>query len=464
MDEEDDSITNLRSNLMSRPLSKTQSLFRKARRYIPNGVNSNFRYWGDDDTLVITRGAGPHIWDADGNRYIDYRLGFGPIILGHAHPAVTERVCKAVQDGTLFAATTPLEIELAERFVRLTGMDKVRLANTGSEATSHTLRIARAYTGRERFIKFDGQYHGAYDYVLYNTPAVSADRMGPRRRTRHVATSKGIPRAIQNYIVTLPYNDFECLEEAFEAHGEELAAVMVEPMMGNTAGILPKPGWLEQMRALCDRYGVLLVFDEVKTGFRLANGGAQEYFGVRADLAAYAKAMGNGYPVAAVAGSERIMAMIDEGDVAHGGTYVGNTVATAAANATLEMLEREPVIETIFATGSALMAGLGEILTRHGITHVVAGVPSMFGLMVGCEQPPADYHGYARADHEFYAHVVSGLIERGVLPDDDSREPWFLCYSHDSADVAYTLEAFEQALREAKQSYVSPVKPLPLAA
>ncbi|RME07770.1 MAG: aminotransferase class III-fold pyridoxal phosphate-dependent enzyme, partial [Anaerolineae bacterium] len=281
---------------------KTHELFAKARQYIPHGVNSNFRYWGDDDTLIIERGQGAYVWDADGKRYIDYRLAFGPIILGHADPRVTQRVQQAIEKGTLFAWTTPLEIQVAERICRMTGVEKVRLTNTGTEATFHALRIARAYTGREKFIKFEGQYHGMIDYFMFGTASSSEKHLGPRDDPRTEPMSLGIPQGIGDYVLNLPFNDFEILEETMAKHGEEIAAIFVEPILGNAAGILPKPGFLEKIRELCDKYGAVLVFDEVKTGFRIANGGAQEYFGIRADLVTYAKSLGNGFPIAAIGG------------------------------------------------------------------------------------------------------------------------------------------------------------------
>jgi glutamate-1-semialdehyde 2,1-aminomutase len=433
--------------LMWKNTNRTRALFNRARQVIPFGVNSNFRYWGDENTFVITRGEGSHLWDADGNRYIDYRLGFGPIILGHAHPVVTRRVCEAIQNGTTFAFTTPYEIELAERFTRMTGMDKVRLSNTGTEATMHALRIARAYTGREKFVKFEGCYHGNCDYVMYSTPNIDVEKLGLRCRPRRVKGTDGMPNAIRNYLISLPYNDFEAVSQAMAEQGEEIAAIMVEPVMGNVAGILPEPGWLEHLRRLCDETGSLLLFDEVKTGFRLARGGAQEYFGVKADLAAYAKAMGNGFPVSAIAGRDDIMAVVEPGKVAHGGTYCGNVVAAAAANATLEVLETEPVIETIFATGRELMDGIGDILTRIGIPHVVTGVPSMFSLLVGRDTPPTDYRTYCKNDFDLSTRLLDGLVARGVMVDNDPREPWFICYAHSAQDVAETLTALEDAAK-----------------
>lgn len=429
---------------------KTQAIFQKAKQYIPHGVNSNFRYLGDDDAFIITRGEGAYIWDADGNRYIDYRLGFGPIILGHAYPAVVKRVQEAIEGGTVFAWTTPLEVQVAERIARLCKVDKVRLANSGTEATMHALRIARAYTGREKFIKFEGQYHGMADYFMFSTASSPARALGSRRSPIPAPVTSGIPRAIQEYVISLPFNDLEAVERTLKARWGEMAAVFVEPMMGNAAGIMPRPGFLEGLRALCDEYGVVLVMDEVKTGFRIGNAGAQGYFGVKADLVTYAKALGNGFPIAAIAGKEEVMMTVEPGAVAHGGTYTGNVVATAAADATLEILENEPVIETIFRRGETLMTGIAEILSEAGIPHVITGLPSMFGLLLGTEETPTEFRHYLEGDAHLYEQIMQALYRYGVMPDLEGLEPWFLCYSLSEADVAETLEKFNQAVQEAK--------------
>lgn len=436
---------------MPRDLTKTQQLLERARRVTPYGVNSNFRYWGDEDTLVIPRGEGSRIWDADGNSYIDYRLAFGPIILGHGYPAVTDRVVDAIKDGVVFAWTTPGEIEVAERIVRLTGIDQVRLGNTGTEVTMHALRVARAHTGRERFIKFEGQYHGMHDYVLFSTASAQLGALGSRRDPINVQGSSGIPEAIRHYAINLPFNDFERLEETVDARWHDLAAIFVEPLLGNAASVMPQPGWLEKMRELCDQYGIVLIFDEVKTGFRIANGGAQEYFGVQADLVTYAKALGNGFPIAAFGGKEEVMRTVQPGRVAHGGTYSGNVIGTAAADATLEILENEPVIDTIVERGQRLMDGIDQILTDADIPHRLIGPPPIFGLILGTDEEPTDFRAYLKGDAALYEHVAMELIDRGVMPDADGREPWFLSYSHTDEDIAETLTAFEDSVKAVKR-------------
>lgn len=436
---------------MSLQGTKTKSLFEKALRVIPYGVNSNFRYWGDDDTLVITRGEGAYVWDADGKRYIDYRLGFGPIILGHSYHSVVKRVQDAITEGTIFAWTTPWEIDLCERITRMCKVDKVRLTNSGTEATMHALRIARAYTGREKFIKFEGQYHGMADYFMFSTASANPKALGSKRSPINVQVTSGIPKGINQYVINLPFNDFERLEETIAAQWGDIAAIFVEPILGNAASIMPKPGFLEKMRELCNEYGIVLVFDEVKTGFRIANGGAQEYFKVQADLVTYAKALGNGFPIAAIAGKEEVMMTIQPGAMAHGGTYSGNVIGTAAAVATLEILESEPVINTIKKRGKTLMEGIREILTEADIPHVVTGVPSMFGLILGSDQTPHEFREYFNGDGELYERLAIELIHRGVQPDGDAREPWFLCAALSEEDVNETLNIFNDSVKAAKE-------------
>jgi glutamate-1-semialdehyde 2,1-aminomutase len=436
---------------MSLQGKETKRLFNKAKQYIPHGVSSNFRYWSDDDNLVISKGEGAYIWDADGKRYIDYRLGFGPVILGHAYPQVVEKVNEAMREGTTFAWTTPLEISVAEKITKMCKVDKVRMTNTGTEATMHALRIARSFTNREKFIKFDGQYHGMADYFMYNTASAKKGSLGSSLSPIIVPMSSGIPRAINQYVFSLPYNDLERLEQTIDANWGAIAAVFLEPIMGNVNGILAQKDFLNKLRELCTKYGIVLVFDEVKTGFRIANGGAQEYYGVPADLVTYAKSLGNGFPVAAIGGKEDIMMNIGPGKTAHGGTFSANGVAMAAADATLDLLESEPVIQTINERGKSLMDGFEEILGRSGIPHSVHGAPSMFGFSLGSSEDPRNWQEYTNTDTDLYEKIGMELNRLGIQPDADGAEPWFLCYSLSEKDVAETLTKFEEAVVKVKK-------------
>jgi glutamate-1-semialdehyde 2,1-aminomutase len=424
----------------------SKAIFDRARKVMPRGVTSNFRYWGDESTNIAKRAQGAYLWDADGNRYIDYRLGFGPVILGHAHEAVDAHVIQAIQDGQVYAMTTEREVRVAERVTTMCpAVEVVRYATSGAEATMHALRVARAYAGRDKIIKFEGQYHGMYDYALWSTYA-PVEALGSRRSPIPVAASSGIPRVIGDLIITLPFNDFELLEETFKRHWHELACIIVEPILGNCASIEPQPGFLDFIRNLCDQYSVVFILDEVKTGFRLAPGGAQELYQVRPDLATYAKSMGNGYPIAMFGGKREIMNVIGNG-VAHGGTYTGNTVAIAAAEKVLEMLANGTVLKRVAELGRMLQEGLSEILDRSGLPYVFSGHPSMFGLLFTDHQPK-DYRDWAASDHEGYEKIMQAMIERGVMPDPDSREPWFISAAHNEQDIADTLTAFEGALHE----------------
>jgi glutamate-1-semialdehyde 2,1-aminomutase len=331
-------------------------------------------------------------------------------------------------------------------------VDKVRLTNTGTEATMHALRIARAYTGREKFIKFEGQYHGMADYFMFSTASSYRGGLGSIRNPIALPNTSGIPKAINQYVITVPFNDFEALERAVKSNWGDLAAIFVEPMLGNSASIMPQPGFLEKIRELCDEYGIVMMFDEVKTGFRIANGGAQEYFGIQADLVTYAKAMGNGFPIAAIAGKEEVMMTIEPGGLAHGGTYSGNVVGAAAADKTLELLEEQPILETINQRGKALMTGIDDILTEQDIRHVLTGVPGMFGIFLGKDEEPHDFRDYLDGDGELYEKIGMGLNLRGIQPDSDGREPWFLCYALSQEDVAETLNIFNDSVKAAKES------------
>jgi len=427
---------------------KNQEVQKRAERVLPLGVNSNFRYWGEGLTPYVKRAKGATLWDVGGNQFIDYRLAFGPIILGHAFDAVDQKVIEEVKNGVLFAMTGELEIEVAEMIVEMCpAVEMVRMACSGTEATMHAVRVARAFTGRELLVKFEGNYHGFQDNTLWSTYA-PAEAYGNRRSPIPIAASSGIPRVLGEKIITLPFNDFEGLERVMRTHGDQVAAVISEPCQGNCGAINPQPGFLELIRKLTTEHGALFILDEVKTGFRIANGGAQELLGVRPDLATYAKALGNGYPVAALGGKREIMEIIGHG-VAVGGTYTNNKAGIAGAWATLKILEAEPVIETINRRGARLMAGLKRIFAEHGEQVVMSGYPGMFAFALGVDQVTCQ-RDWARSDRERLLRLAEAAMERGVMPDYDPREPWFLCYSHTEADIDRTLEVYAEIVKTVK--------------
>jgi glutamate-1-semialdehyde 2,1-aminomutase len=329
------------------------------------------------------------------------------------------------------------------------GIEQVRFANSGTEATMHALRIARSHTGRERIIKFEGQYHGMYDYMLFSTASSTVSALGHRRSPIPTPTSSGIPQAIHNLVITLPYNDSEALERTTKQTWHDVAAIIVEPIMGNVGGIMPQPGWLEHIRKLCDEHGIVMIMDEVKTGFRIAPGGAHEFFGVIGDLATYAKAMGNGFPIAAIGGNKEIMGSVGPGRTAHGGSYCGNVVGTAAADATLEIIAQGKALKTIETRGRALMKGISRTLTDAGLAHHILGVPSMFGIAL-CEEEPTDYRTWSKTDSMLYEKIMMTLVHQGALPEPDGREPWFLCAALSEQDVEDTLNHFEDAVKAVK--------------
>jgi glutamate-1-semialdehyde 2,1-aminomutase len=427
---------------------QTAAWFSRARANLVNGVSSQFRYWGDDDTLVIDRGEGAYVYDMDGNRYIDYQCGFGPVVLGHGHPAVVEAVAKSAAAGTTFAMTTAREVEAAEKFrAAVPWVETLRFTNTGTEATMHAIRLARGFTGRDVVLKFEGQYHGVHDYVMFSTAGAPPTALGSRHRPVPWQSSSGIPDAIRSYIRTLPFNDLDLVEKLFRNEGGSIATIIVEPMLGNAFGIMPEPGFLEGLRNICDEYGTVLIFDEVKTGFRIALGGAQEYFGVTPDLGTYAKSMGNGFPVAAIAGRGEVIRGWAKPGIGQAGTYSGNGVAVAAAAATIDVLSTGEAYAVMDKAGTALMEGVGQICEDRGLAAHLIGVPSMFSPVFS-EEPPKDFRDAAHHNEELYAEVVGGMIKRGVMPVDDALEPWFLCAALTDEDVATTLTAFDEALGE----------------
>jgi glutamate-1-semialdehyde 2,1-aminomutase len=424
------------------------ALYHRALKTLPGGTNSNFRAWGED-TVYIDRGKGGRIWDQDQNEYIDLRMGYGPVILGHGDDRVDDYVNQQMRKGVSFSLTSEDEVRAMELVCEITGwVDMARMTVSGTEATMHAMRLARAFTGKNKIVKFEGQYHGVHDYALISVAPDNMSELGDADKPVRLAWGRGIPDAVADTIVPARYNNLAMLRTLFEEQGGDIAAVIVEPVMGNAQGIMPQEGFHKSMRALTEEFGILLIFDEVKTGFRLAKGGAAEYFGITPDIGTFAKAMGNGYPAAAFGGRRDIMSQLPD-KVSHGGTYAGNRVAAAAAVKTLEILRDTNALETVHATGRRVQDGLREVLNPAGIPYVFTGHPSMFGIMF-TDEVPTEYRDWAKSDHELYDAVALGMMARGAMPEPDSREPWFICEAHSQGDtVDEIVTIFEESFRAA---------------
>ncbi len=426
-----------------RSLKKSNAHFQKAVRKLPLGVASNFRYWGDDKTIYVKRGKGGRIWDIDDNEYIDYRLGYGPAILGYADERVDEAARAGMDVGGVFALGTELEYTVACRISEMVpAAELVRYSNSGTEAVMTALRVARAYTGKDEHLIVEGGYHGMFNEVLWYTDIEAWD---PKSGEPEVLPySEGVPGLIKSLFHAVPLNDANVLEDVLIKHGNNIAAFLVEPIMGNCCGISATPEYMQSVRTLCDKHNVVLIVDEVKTGFRVAKGGVQELMGIKADLCTFAKALANGYPISVIAGREDIMRKIGDG-VVHGGTFTAHSVALAAADKTLEILAETDTLAGIAINGEKLRTGIDRILTARGIAHSFAGHPAMSGLFFNPE-PPSNYREWLDSDYEFYDAMAQELHELGILVEPDSREPWFLCAAHDMECVAETLEKFERAV------------------
>src|SRR5436190_2091154 len=419
-------------------------LYHRAAKTLPGGTNSNFRAWGED-TVYIDRGKGGRIWDQDQNEYIDLRMGYGPVILGHGDERVDDYVNEQMRKGVSFSLTSEDEVRAMELVCELTGwVDMARMTVSGTEATMHAMRLARAFTGRNKIVKFEGQYHGVHDYALISVSPDDMSELGDADKPVRLAWGRGIPDAVADTIIPARYNNLDQLRRLFEEQGDDIAAVIVEPVMGNAQGIMPQAGFHAAMRAMTEEFGILLIFDEVKTGFRFAKGSAAEYFGIRPDIGTFAKAMGNGYPAAAFGGRRDIMSQLPD-KVSHGGTYAGNRVAAAAAVKTLEIIRDTNALETIHATGRRIQDGLREVLNPSGIPYVFTAHPSMFGIMF-IEEVPTEYRDWAKSDHALYDAVALGMFARGAMPEPDSREPWFICEAHAEGDIVdQVVTIFEES-------------------
>ncbi len=421
--------------------AKSSEAWRRSQKFIPGGVNSPVRNFSKvgGNPLFIQRGQGAKIYDIDGNEYIDYVASWGPLILGHAHPHILQAIRGAMENGTSFGAPTELETELAEMIVNaVPSIEIVRLVNSGTEATMSAVRVARGYTARDKIIKIDGCYHGHVDYLLA--------KAGSGIATFGLSDSAGVPADFARNTLTVPFNDAEVVRQTIEANPDQIACVILEPIMGNMGIIPPQEGYLQALREITAQHGVVLIFDEVITGFRVAYGGAQSLYGVTPDMTCLGKIIGGGMPVGAYGGKKEIMQQVaPEGEVYQAGTLSGNPLAVSAGIATLKTLAEPDVYDRLESTAQALAEGLYDATISNGIDAFHSRVGSMLMLyFTGAEVVDAD--GARTSDVDRFNRYFWGMLERGVYIAPSQFEAGFVSLVHSEADVEGTVRAANEAL------------------
>ena len=421
-------------------MNRNEELFARAQLTIPAGVNSPVRAFRSvgGTPRFIARGEGAYLWDADGKRYLDYVGSWGPAVLGHAHPAVVGAVTEAATHGLSFGAPTEMEIQMAETLCRLVpSMELVRLVSSGTEATMSALRLARGYTGRGKIVKFEGCYHGHGDSLLV--------KAGSGALTFGTPSSAGVPPAIANETIVLPFNDLAAVDAAFRAEGERIAGIIVEPVAGNMNLVMPRPDFLPGLRAICDRYASVLIFDEVMTGFRVHLGGAQARYGIAPDLTTLGKVIGGGMPVGAFGGRRAIMERIAPlGPFYQAGTLSGNPVAVAAGLATLREIEAPGFYDRLAERTRSLTDGLTESARRAGVAFVAQSVGGMFGLYFASSIPET-YDAVMACDKERFNRFFHMMLDAGVYFAPSAFEAGFVSAAHSADDIAATLALADQA-------------------
>jgi glutamate-1-semialdehyde 2,1-aminomutase len=422
---------------------RSKKLFKKSAGLIPGGVNSPVRAFKavGGDPLFISRAKGSRIFDVDGNSLIDYVLSWGPMILGHAHPAVVKALKKAVDNGTSFGAPTALEVELAELVLKVyPSMDKIRMVNSGTEATMSAIRVARGFTGREKIIKFEGCYHGHADGLLV--------KAGSGAATFGVPDSPGVPKSYAKNTITLPFNDISVVRRTIEKEWRTIACVILEPVVGNMGCVLPKNGFLESLRRLTKKYGIVLIFDEVMTGFRVSFGGAQAYYGIDPDMTCLGKVIGGGLPVGAYGGKKEIMSMVSpEGPVYQAGTLSGNPLAMTAGIETIKELSRKGVYGRIEAKSLMLEEGLVDAAGRAGVKARFYRAGSMFCTYF-TDKEVYDYATAKTSDTTKFARFFCGMLQRGINLAPSQFEAGFMSLAHTDKDIRNTVKAAYETLKK----------------
>ena len=427
-------------------------LLAEAHRHMPQGVAENYRYWGEDRTLFIESAQGCRLTDCDGKSFVDFRLGYGPIILGYRDKRVDGAVIRQITDGGILSGfSTPLDIQVVQQVKALCpNIEKMRFANSGTEAVMGAVRTARGFTKRKHVAIVEGSFHGLYDEMMWKSDLENWDPKG-KAEPRIIPFGAGIPDKTRDLVSLIRLNDYDMVDMLLRDHGDDLAAILLEPIIGNAGSIAATQDWLQFLRDRCTQNGTMLILDEVKTGFRVAPGGAQQLYGIHADLTTYAKAMGNGYPVAAFGGRAEVMDCVGsfKGGVVHGGTYTANLIALSGASATLDILANTKAYDTINQAGANIRDCLGRVFTAAGIQHCFAGPPAMFGIHF-LDKVPTNYRDWRITDSELYAKFAWKLIDYGIMLEPDSREPWFICEAHGEVDLGWLEDVATRAMREAK--------------
>ena len=431
---------------MTQATSRSARLFKRAQELLPGGVNSPVRAFQavGGTPRFFERAQGPYVWDADSNRYIDYVLSWGPLILGHTHPAVVEAICVQAGRGATFGAPTALENELAELVIEaVPTVDLVRFVSSGTEATMSAIRLARAYTQREKIIKFAGCYHGHADSFLVQA--------GSGVATLGLPNSPGVVQAATANTLSAPFNDLDAVETLFKAHSSTIAAVMIEPVAGNMGLVPPREGFLAGLRRLCDEYGALLIFDEVMTGFRVAYGGAQAFYNIQPDLTCLGKVVGGGLPAAAYGGRREIMEMVaPAGPMYQAGTLSGNPLAMAAGIVTLKELRKPGVYERLSSATSTLCQGFWKAAFKAKLPFQAAKVGSMWGFFFA-EQEVIDFASAQQADADLFKRFFHAMLQRGVYLAPSQFEAAFVSTTHNEDIIADTLVAAQTTFAELAQ-------------
>ena len=430
-----------------RNYSHSKALYERACNVLAGGVSSEFRKFSYPHPLFYASGIGSRITDVDGNEYLDFTLSQGPLIVGHSHPNVLERVAEYSSKGQLFAGQHLGELELAEKLQALIPCaELLRFSLSGSESDHAALRLSRAVTSRNKFVRFEGHYHGWFDNVAVGIGGPSEEALGERENPTPVRWTQGLPENIEDEMIVLPWNDLELLKKVVAERHDEIAAIITEPVMCNNGCIPPAPGFLQGIRDICDEFGIIFILDEVITGFRLGLGGAQEYFGVTPDLAIFGKAMASGYPISVLCGKRELMQLVADGTVIHAGTMNSGNSCIAAALATIEVLEAEGTHAQLFELGQKLMSGLTQIAEETGHNMLVQGMGPMFHVGFTDAEKVTDFRGTFVYDKAKYAQFLQGMQERGIRLI--GRGLWYISAVHTTEDIDFCLDMARETLQE----------------